>query len=666
MSMYDALGFLLIPALSLALTLGLTPLAMRIAQRLGMLDMPDLRRIHTLPVPRAGGLAVFAGFHAACAAVYVLPWSFSGGFTTELSWLKLLGLTALLLAAGLWDDRFGMSAAAKLAWHGAVGALAYVLGFRLGAFFGFGLPVWLDLPGTAVWFIAFINAFNLIDGMDGLATGLAAIAAGGLAGAFLIAGQPGDCLVMLALAGACLGFLRYNFNPARVFLGDTGSMFLGCTLAALALNTGSKSTTFTALAVPLLSVGIPLFDTFLAVWRRLARKVLKKDGGAAVFGADIDHLHHRLLKTGLSQRRAAALLYAGSLALVGVALLSQLFASRALGLYMIMFVAGVYIIIRHIATIEMWTTGMALMKGINRPGVRHLSVPLYMACDLLALAAANLAAQLLIGHWSGGRAELASMLLDKALPQVGITFLCLAVGARVYRRVWRMAGAMDYASLVLWTVLGILLGCGWELLFGAHPRPKTALYAAVLYLGLALVPLLSLHSFMRIVLDWLSAVQVHGKSADRGTPVLVFGAAHYGRLLSDGDTGIRLNDGRAVAVKGFFDTDANLHGRLVQGIKVFGGLGQLEDSIRKTSARALIVIQELSRYDWLELRHIAEQADIAVWQWQPQIRNAAALELPGARIVSLQQRRPASDARQRTAARNSDMIRHPSGAPGKG
>ena len=244
---------------------------------------------------------------------------------------------------GLWDDRFGMPAAVKLAGQAAVGGLAYMLDMHLGAFFGIALPVWIDLPATVFWFVAFINAFNLIDGMDGLATGLAAIAAFGLAGVFLIGSEPGDCLVMLALLGACLGFLRFNFNPAQIFLGDTGSMFLGCTLAALALNTSTKSTTLMALVVPLLAVGIPMFDTFLAVWRRVARKFLEQDGGSAVFGADIDHLHHRLLKTGLSQRRVAALLYAGSFVLVGVALLAMLFTSSALGIYMIAFVVGVYI-----------------------------------------------------------------------------------------------------------------------------------------------------------------------------------------------------------------------------------------------------------------------------------------------------------------------------------
>ena len=664
MPIENLLKYLIIPVLTFTMTLGLTPLVMRCAVKLGMMDTPGVRRIHTRLVPRAGGLAVFASFHIGCAAIFLLPGNPFGGLITQASWLEILLITSILLVIGLWDDRFGMPAAVKLAGQAMVGSLSYVLGFHLGAFFGFGLPLWIDLPGTVFWFAAFINAFNLIDGMDGLATGLAAIAALGLAGVFLIGGQPGDCLVMLALLGACLGFLRYNFNPAQVFLGDTGSMFLGCTLAALALNTGSKTTTFTALAVPLLSVGIPMFDTFLAVWRRLARKFLKKDSrDGDVFGADIDHLHHRLLKTGFSQRRAAALLYCVSLVMVGVALLSLLFESRARGIYMIAFVSGVYIIIRHLAKIEMWTTGMALMQGIKQPRLKHLSVPLYIVCDVLVLAAANLAVQLLLDHVPVTREALRTVLIEKTLLQVGIPFLCLALGGRVYQRIWHMATTIDYTALVVWAVIGILLSSGVTLALGIDPHPAETLYATVLYIGLALVPLLGLHSFMRLVVDWLGTVRLPGKSADARTSVLVFGATHHGKLFLRDQKAHCLRSGAHLLVKGFFDQDTNLHGRLIHGIRVFGGLEQLEEAIKKTSARMVVVTEEMSGNDWMELRQITRRAGIAVSIWEPVLRDMSSSDLAENLRLSELEKWQASTVVQGHADPKADQQWTPTGAP---
>ena len=140
------LKYFIIPLVAFAVTYWLTPQVMRLATRLGMMDQPGARHIHKQPVPQAGGLAVFAGFHIACAAIYLLPWASFSGLMTQAGWLKILLLTSLLLAVGLWDDRFGMPAAVKLAGQMAVGGLAYMLDFHLGGFFGMALPVWIDMP----------------------------------------------------------------------------------------------------------------------------------------------------------------------------------------------------------------------------------------------------------------------------------------------------------------------------------------------------------------------------------------------------------------------------------------------------------------------------------------------------------------------------------------
>ena len=619
------LKYLIIPVAAFAATYVLTPLVMRFAARLGIMDQPGDRHIHTHPVPSAGGLAVFAGFHIACAAIFLLPWNSFSGFLTESRWLHILLLTSLLLIIGLWDDRFGLRAVVKLAGQTAVGVLAYMLDMRLGGFFGIALPMWIDLPGTVFWFVAFINAFNLIDGMDGLATGLAAIAALGLAGVCLIGHKPADCLVMLALLGACLAFLRFNFNPARIFLGDTGSMFLGCTLAALALNTSTKSTTVAAVVVPLLAVGIPMFDTFLAVWRRTARKFLNgKDArGGRLFSADVDHLHHRLLKAGLSQRKVVMLLYAGSFVLAGIALLVILFSSSAQGIYMIAFVVAVYIIIQHIATVEMWTTGMALLQGLKRPRFKHLSVPVYIMCDLLVLLAAFLAATLLLGREQASWQSLRSILLDKAPLQAGIPFVCMALGGRVYKRVWHLAGTMDFAALMVWAVMGILLAAGLSCALGLQCLPNCWVQATLLYMGLALVPLLCLHAFMRIIMDFLGSMQCRKKSADARMPVLVYGSGDRGMLFMRDEEAHALQDGSSIYIAGFLDDNVNLHGRLICGLPVFGGQESIREAIKKTAAELVVVTTGLSAEAREELRAIANTTGAAVSEWQPALRGVA-------------------------------------------
>ena len=224
-----------------ATVFALVPKISAIALRIGAVDLPGPRRLHQQPIPRIGGIAVFAGFHFACALRFLLPWGHptTGSLTTSW-WMSYLGVSAFLLAVGVADDLRGLKPISKLLYQIAGACIMFALDVRVGNILGIDLPIIVDLGVTVLWFLAITNAFNLIDGMDGLAAGLASIAAAGIMGSFLFRQLPGDALVMVALLGACLAFLRFNFNPASIFLGDGGSMFLGFTLASVALSTGSK------------------------------------------------------------------------------------------------------------------------------------------------------------------------------------------------------------------------------------------------------------------------------------------------------------------------------------------------------------------------------------------------------------------------------------------
>ncbi|WP_412063574.1 glycosyltransferase family 4 protein [Rubrivirga sp. IMCC45206] len=330
-----ALGFLV----SLFAALLLVPTVCRVARRVGWLDEPDgTRKIHRDAVPNVGGLAIVGaavvGIGVMTVARIELPRSISGALTLPdpLVVLGALGIAAV----GFWDDRRAMSHRAKFVAQLVVTALAFAGGARVMVFdaaLGAG-PLALAVSGllTVVWMVGMMNAVNLVDGMDGLAAGVVAIAFVGLAGAHALGGDLGALVLAAAVCGALLGFLRYNFAPATVFMGDSGSLFLGYALAAYALRGTAHPNPVLALVIPAVIMGIPVLDTAVSILRR-------KLTGQRLFYPDRDHIHHRL-QAQMSTRRAALTLYAfgaylalGALAMATMrplaALVTFLFGSAA-------------------------------------------------------------------------------------------------------------------------------------------------------------------------------------------------------------------------------------------------------------------------------------------------------------------------------------------------
>lgn len=300
--------------LALVLATLLTPVVRRVAIRFDLLDHAvTARKIHGHPIPRLGGVAIVASFFGALAIAWWLagPWAIAD---PERALAAVTG--ALLIAAlGVVDDLRGANAWQKFTIQLTAAGILYAYGVRIETLAGpFGPPMSLGLlalPVTLLWLVGITNAFNLIDGLDGLAGGLALIALA--VTVFIAVGREElvTVIVAAALAGAVAGFLRFNLHPASIFMGDTGSMFLGFVLAALAVGSQQKSTAAIALLVPITVLGLPILDTILAVVRRAG-------GGRHVFQADREHIHHRLLAIGLTHRRAVHALYAVS-AFFGVA-----------------------------------------------------------------------------------------------------------------------------------------------------------------------------------------------------------------------------------------------------------------------------------------------------------------------------------------------------------
>jgi UDP-GlcNAc:undecaprenyl-phosphate GlcNAc-1-phosphate transferase len=288
------------------LTAVLTPLAGRIAHAIGAIDQVDARRVHTRPTPRLGGLALFAAFALVFGALYALMPGMVADQRPEFLAI-VLGAIAIV-AVGVWDDTRGSRPLYKLLAQIAVASIVFFGGLRLEALTWpfaetgrIALGLW-GLPITILWFVGLMNAINIIDGLDGLCSGISGISSLVLA-AIIVQFDATFYAVLPALTvGLCVGFLVHNYHPAKIFLGDTGSLLLGYLLACATLTTGTKSTAVLTLIIPLLCIAVPVMDTFVAIVRRTRK-------GRHPFSADKEHLHHRLLGIGLSQRRVVWILW---------------------------------------------------------------------------------------------------------------------------------------------------------------------------------------------------------------------------------------------------------------------------------------------------------------------------------------------------------------------
>lgn len=317
-------------ALSLAIAAVLTPLVLRWARKRRLFDTPDARKVHVAPIPRLGGIAIVIAFFAPVTALLLVD----TGMTQSLQGMgdQLIGLYVgglLIAGIGLYDDLKGANAIQKLVVQVAVAAIMIHFGYRIDVVsnpFGDSIDLGaLSIPITVLWFVGVMNAVNLIDGLDGLAGGIGFISISTLLVLAAVNNNPIAVLVCAALAGALGGFLIYNFNPARIFMGDTGSLFLGFVLAGLSISTSMKGSTTVALAIPILILGLPILDTAMAIGRRIRAR-------RPIFSADQDHIHHKLLRAGFSHRGAVLALYGLTLILAASAIAMRLASTPVAGI----------------------------------------------------------------------------------------------------------------------------------------------------------------------------------------------------------------------------------------------------------------------------------------------------------------------------------------------
>ena len=336
------------------------PLVRRICLRFRIFDLPSKRKIHTKATPRLGGVAIIFGFIITLLFTLLTDAGFRYAFSS-----KIIGISTaifILFLLGLWDDIWGIKPIVKLFIQIVIALFLFYSGLRIKVFTNpfsaeevqlvFGVSIFL----TIFWIVGMINAINLIDGLDGLASGIVFIAGICLLFVGLYLKTPVTVNLLGILCGSTLGFLFYNFPPAKIFLGDTGSMFLGLILAITGLiGMQYKVVTTVALLIPICALVIPIYDTFVAIWRRLLKK-------GSVFIADKKHLHHRFLELGLTQKQVAIAFYLATAYFGIIAFLFVLIPNEYALLLLLLLGIGLFVGLRTIGFIERKVRRMHMLE----------------------------------------------------------------------------------------------------------------------------------------------------------------------------------------------------------------------------------------------------------------------------------------------------------------
>jgi len=609
----DIVPYFVVFGSALLLTLILTPIVGEVHRRIGMVDKPDERRINKTSIPRGCGIAIVLGVF-----LTYLPFHFYTGRPllqglSDVQVYKIATLSVAIAVLGLLDDKFSLRPRVKLLGQVIIATLVW-----LWAGLGFHslwpeIPMWADAFLTIFWIVGAVNAFNLIDGLDGLACGIALIAVIGMSGTMFFIRNPQATLLYFSLAGGLLGFLRYNYNPASVFLGDCGSMFLGFMLSTLPLASQLPNSFMVSVGVPMLAMGVPIFDTSLAILRRSLRHLIARGKGGAegeVMMADLDHLHHRILRsTGLNQRKTAWILYGVAASLVAIGLVAMSLRSRSAGLWLGT-VAVFAIVIFKDATIELFDAGR-LLSGFAHASDRAvrkrlfvLSVPFYVFLDLVALVCL-----FYLTAWAL-RMHIDERWIKSMIPiRVVSVFLCLVV-FKTYRTVWARAQVSNYVRLLLACFFGSILGS--VVIYYWPTTPTFQLKAMTMAYGLvAFVVLLFLRMFRGIARDVFYALDCSRlRNRKNVSRILVYGAGlRYRAFRRELVRTTAANDRMIV---GIIDDDIFLKGKYIGGIRIYGSINEAKEIINETNADAVVISCQIGD-EWLKVvKEILEPLNVKI------------------------------------------------------
>ena len=593
----------------------LTPVVSRLALLVGAVDHPEARKVHTGSIPRMGGVAVFVAFAASLTTYWLLETDFFGTlWLVRTEGIIFGGALLLVMLLGIWDDIHGLSPARKAAVQVVIATLMYAAGFRVSFIDTSAAEVSLFLVVleyvlTVLWVVGITNAVNLIDGLDGLAAGVGTISALTIVPIAYLNGDAGSAIISLLLAGALIGFLRHNFNPARIFLGDSGSLFLGLALSVLSMTSSTKTSTFFSILVPMLALGLPIIDTSLSMLRRLFMTFAQDHPAAASLGSrmkhmflpDRSHIHHRLLERGLSHRDTVVVLYAASVVLGGGALALTYLQNREAFLILVAVGIATVVSIRQLryTEISLFRTG-ALLPLYNRDFIHRGSAQAFLDIGFIVLS--FLLAQYLAAyshHW--GPATRDTIILATILTPAQLLIFWLS---GMYKGSIRLSGIRDglrvirsvtLAGLATWIILSLSP-------FEADISATSLLLNFYLLLTLCLGSRLSFK-----VLRHLSRPDLK-----TGRRVLIYGAGRGGVQLVDRIFNGELSD---LVPVGFLDEDPVIEGKTVHGLMVYGGHWKLASVARaKKIDEVIITVDSLTPELERRIYHVARRKRLKIRQ----------------------------------------------------
>jgi UDP-GlcNAc:undecaprenyl-phosphate/decaprenyl-phosphate GlcNAc-1-phosphate transferase len=584
-----------------SISLLITPFMIRFALRIGAVDKPNGRKVHRQMTPRLGGLAVSASFMLALFILLQLnPASFATTWFTSREGFVLTLAVLCMLFLGVWDDIRELRASQKFLVQFIISNMVYLAGARISSIanpFGTGtLEIgMLDYPLTILWIVGITNAFNLIDGLDGLATGVAIIAFLTIFPISLLNGDSSSAAISIVIAGALLGFLRYNFNPAKIFLGDSGSLVLGFILAVVSLKSATKGTATFAILTPILALGLPIIETLLSMIRRFLRSFLPGQSEEKsffqrmkmMFQPDSAHIHHTLIRMGLSHRKAVLLLYLVSCALgigaFAVTIVNNLVAS------LILLVVGAATIIgirrlkyREMAVLE----NGVLLPLYDRPLLNRDSVQVFL--DLAFMVISFASATYLTGGISNDALLMRSSLTNLAIVIAIQFFVFVAMG--LYKGVSNVVGTND--------ILKLMKTVATATFFSYMAQRITAVDdGRVLFV----MSILNLFFLLIFVLGFRNSFSVLRHLSHRhpqsGKRLLIYGADFNGLWMLDKI--LQLNYSSMMPV-GFIDENPHLEGRILNGYPVLGGHTKLAEIATKMKIDEIIICCESMKGEILE------------------------------------------------------------------
>ncbi len=596
--LYKYLAYLLFPAAALLLSWILTMICIRVLPLLDFVDNPGGRHIHKEKTPRGGGIAIAVAFFCVWWLLLISPWSYLMGIMNVKLFPKVIIPTLFILVLGLLDDRFNLRAGYKLFPQAIIAAFCWYFGIRLDNIFGFEMGNMLSLVVTVFWILGFINAFNLIDGMDGLAAGLAVISSICMASVLTLQHTPLDTIVVICLGAACLGFLRYNFYPAKIFLGDTGSMFIGFMFAVIGIISSAEEATFSSVLIPLLAAGVPFFDVFLAIWRRASKNILMRirseSGANGIMDADKEHIHHRILEQHSNHHKAVFVIYSIAGLLAAYAVLMQFMKNKAQGLTFVLLLVISITVIRRLATFEMWNSAKVIIDGLHRPKRGVVISMLHPFYDMMVLILSFILTYFLLSEY--GINDVITKNYIDLIYYIFPIVIILHIG-RVYQRLWMRACSKDYLTLIELLIAGNLISlfvdyqlnglgdikrfCAFHIFF--FFISSSAILAERMFLRYLKMSIISKNLYMKkLGVRNIPKVVIYGG----GVRCLFYLTNHYNQIEEE-----------PLNVVGIIDDHPALSGQYIYGYKVFGGFQILGETHAKYKFDKLVMACKIGSGD---------------------------------------------------------------------